>query len=350
MQHDLLFEIVDMVHESDTQGALLFVERLNEGGTDYAQFIKDLLAHLRDLYVVKHTDQTPASIAATEEQLDRLRSQASRVSTSRTVGFIDLLGEALRSIRQGSDPRLELELVLIKMTALHDAMAELSSAPAAPAERPAPRATAPAPPAVPRPAAASAARRPCRAAGNEPGGGRPGRTGPPHQRPHRRRPPPRRRSRRTDAAVDRPPTARGRRRHRRPPPTRTGSVRADIDHLKRAWPVVIEAVKKRQPGLAAVLGEGSPDSLNGNELLVKFPAGYSFQANMVAREDNRALIAEALGEITGKELRVVTKLGAEPAPEPAEKKEDARILSKDELLRVLKLEFDAHIVDDGPTR
>ena len=130
----------------------------------------------------------------------------------------------------------------------------------------------------------------------------------------------------------------------------TGGVRADIDHLKRAWPVVLEAVKRRQPGLAAVLGEGLPESLNGDELVVKFPAGYSFQANMVAREDNRVLIADALSEITGRRLRVSTKLATEPSPEPADKGEDARILSKDELLRVLKLEFDARVVDDGPTR
>ena len=366
VQHDLLFEIVDLVHESDTQGALLFVERLNEGGTDYAQFIKDLLAHLRDLYVVKHTDQTPASIAATEEQLDRLRSQAARASTSRTVGFIDLLGEALRSIRQGSDPRLELELVLIKMTALHDAMAELSSAPAVAAERPAPRATAPAPPAVARPAAvrqAESSPAAVRQAESSPAAARPAATSPAAPSPA----PPTASAPLTDvtastapatidaglstadAGAPEPPAQRAGRPtvdSGHPTPAHTsGSVRADIDHLKRAWPVVIEAVKKRQPGLAAVLGEGSPESLNGNELLVKFPAGFSFQANMVAREENRALIAEALGEITGKELRVVTKLGAEPAPEAAEKKEDARILSKDELLRVLKLEFDARIVD-----
>ena len=119
VQHDLLFEVVDLVHERDTQGALLFVERLSQGATDYGQFIKDLLGHLRDVYVVKHTGEVPASIAITEEQLQVLRSQAARVSTAGTVAFIDLLGEALRSIRQGSDPRLELELVLIKMTASH---------------------------------------------------------------------------------------------------------------------------------------------------------------------------------------------------------------------------------------
>ncbi len=126
-------------------------------------------------------------------------------------------------------------------------------------------------------------------------------------------------------------------------------MRPDLDHLKRAWPVVLEAVKKRQASLSAVLGEGQPDSLSEGELVIKFPAGYSFQANQVARGENPRVIAEALREVTGRELRIITKLAAEPAPEPAGTDEDARILSKDELIRVLKQEFDAEVIDDGPT-
>jgi hypothetical protein len=128
------------------------------------------------------------------------------------------------------------------------------------------------------------------------------------------------------------------------------TVRPDIDHLKRAWPVVLEAVKKRQAGLSAVLGEGHPESLEGGELVIKFPAGYSFQANQVARGENPRVIAEALREVTGKELRITTKLATEPAPEPAGREEDARILSKDELIRALEREFGAREMDDGPRR
>ena len=300
VQHDLLFEIVDLVREADTQGALLFVERLSEGGTDYAQFIKDLLGHLRDLYVVKHTAEMPASIAATEEQLDRLRSQAARVATAKTVTFIDLLGEALRSIRQGSDSRLELELVLIKVTALGTTgfVARESET-------------------VVTPEAGTTAT--AQAAAREAG-----------------IPPP---DSQTAASPVRESEAPA-------PPT----IRADIEHLKRAWPVVLEAVRKRQSGLAAVLGEGSPDTLEGTELVIKFPAGYSFQANQVARGDNPRVVSDALREVTGKDLRISTRLAQEPAPEAAGRSEDARILSKDELLRVLKQEFDARDIDDGPTR
>ena len=174
VQQDLLFEVVDLVHERDTQGALLFVERLSQGATDYTQFIKDLLAHLRDVYVVKHTGEVPSTIAMTEDQQSVLRSQAARVSTVETVAFVDLLGEALRSVRQGSDARLELELVLIKMTACPRAAGSRRTGslgrlgrPGAAAKRPAPTAgAAPAPDAqarLPSPAPAQAAPSPAAA-------------------------------------------------------------------------------------------------------------------------------------------------------------------------------------------
>ena len=99
-----------------------------------------------------------------------------------------------------------------------------------------------------------------------------------------------------------------------------------------------------------MLGEGRPESLEANELVIKFPAGYNFQANQVARGNNPRVIAEALREVTGRELRVTTRMAVEAAAQPADEEEDARILSKDELIRVLKHEFDAQVIDDGPVR
>ncbi len=198
VQQDLLFEVVDLVHERDTQGSLLFVERLSQGATDYTQFIKDLLAHLRDVYVVKHTGEVPSSIAMTEDQQSVLRSQATRVSTAETVAFIDLLGEALRSVRQGSDARLELELVLIKMTAAHALQAPSGQAQWAAAGAPAHAAPqAPAPSRLPArsdaaasggdPAIGAAARRPSFRARpkrrRRPGPGEAGGRGPPERGP-----------------------------------------------------------------------------------------------------------------------------------------------------------------------
>ena len=377
VQQDLLFEVVELVHERDTQGSLLFVERLSQGAVDYTQFIKDLLAHLRDVYVVKHTGEVPSSVAMTEDQQSVLRGQATRVSTVETVAFIDLLGEALRSVRQGSDARLELELVLIKMTAAHSlrtpsAQAQWTgvapAAPQAPAPRPANKpqpATRPAPapqqaaapaqseptPAAPAPAASpSAAPAPAKPAAAAPTSAdlpeepdeldylEESWEGSIPVEPSKAATP--------DPATDPVPAAATPVVPADPGP----GMAADIDHFRRGWPLVLEAVKKRQGGLFAVLSEGRPESVDGDTLVVKFPAGYNFQAGMVSRGDNPRVITEALREVTNRSLRVVARVTDQEQPEAEAAEEDARILSKDELLRRLTQEFDARVIDDGPPR
>jgi hypothetical protein len=109
-------------------------------------------------------------------------------------------------------------------------------------------------------------------------------------------------------------------------------------------------VRKRQTSLAAVLGEGRPESLDGDELVIEFPAGYGFQANQVTHGDNPRIIREALREVTGKDLKIISRLATEAAPLAAATEQDARILSNDELIRALKQVFDAEVIDDGPSR
>ena len=352
VEHDLLFEIVDIVAEQDTQGALLFVERLNQSGSDFNQFLKDLLGHLRDLYVVKHTAEMPASIAMSEEQLDTLRSQANRASTPRVLAFIDLIGEALRTIRQGSDPRLELELVLIKMTALGHGGSRFDDAIAsAPTFAPPARAGITAPPA----ASGRSAQAPATPRAETPATARPKHAQTAPAQPaapsdasefeeeeswaeHLEPAPAQEAAPETDAAEEPGPDAQ----------PGGSTVTADVEHLRRAWPVILGAVKRRKPGLFAVLSEGRPESLEGDELVIRFPAGFGFQANQASRDDSRQVLSEALHQITGRHLRVVTRVASEPSSEPEQKEEGARILGKDELIQVLKQEFDARVIDDGP--
>ena len=227
------------------------------------------------------------------------------------MAFIDLLGEALRSIRQGSDPRLELELVLIKMTAAH--ASGLREEPARWTETgghaPAPAAAGAAP--APQPAASPRRRRTRRRAGAaRPRGGPPtsrraGADGP-GAAPERDSAP------EAAAAEAAAPTSRA-----TAGAARGHGMPADIDHLRRAWPLVLEAVKKRQTGLSAVLAEGRPESLDGDTLVIKFPAGYSFQADMVARGENPQVISR--GPARGHRqatCKVVARVAVQEQPEP----------------------------------
>ncbi len=354
-EQDLLFELVDVVHEHDTKAALLFVEHLAQSGTDLNQFLKDLLGHLRDLYVVRHTTEPPDSIVTSEEHLDYLRSQANRVSTAELVAFVDLVGDAQRAIRQGADPRLELELALIKLTrpetdaSLRGILNRLESLEAAAASGSiAPRPAGPSivPSGGPSVSAAPDAARP---AGRDAVNGQAG--APDKQR--RLASVPSAGSATADssgAGGDAP--AQGATLEpvgdvvgAAPPPAR---VEPTIDNLRRAWPVILSAVKNHRPSLHAVLSESRPESLEQDTLTLKFPQGADFAAAQAGKQENLGFLTDALADVTGRRFKVVIKLAGD-APEVEEPDEGrARILTKEELLEILKEEFDARPVDDEP--
>lgn len=340
-EQDLLFEVVDIADEADTQAGLLFIERLSQSGSDLNQFMRDLLGHLRDLYVVQHTTEPPASVAVSEEHLDGLRSQANRVSVSRLVAFIDLVGEAQRAVRQGGDPRLELELALIKLTrpetdsSLQGLLARLerlekalsgggnitgSPAISAPGRSGGAGSTGASEGAAPVGTAAPTGR------GVSPAGRA---TGGEMAAPAK---PPAPEERGTSAD---PPSM------ERPEP----HIEANLDNLKRAWPILLNAVKRRKPSLHAVLSEGRPDSLEDATLVIKFPAGADFPASQVIRPDNNSFLVDTLRDLTGREIVVTARVAGAASEEPAAEGEAARILSHEELIQLLKEEFDARPID-----
>src|SRR5918997_1461489 len=111
---ELVLEAADALADRDTRAALLCVERLAASGRDVAQFIRDLAAHLRHLFVTQVLAEVPETFSVTAEHTDRIESQAGRVSESALLRGIDLLTAANNAVKDGSDPRIQLELALSK--------------------------------------------------------------------------------------------------------------------------------------------------------------------------------------------------------------------------------------------
>lgn len=309
-EQDLLFEIVDVVEERDAQAALLLVERLSQSGTDLNQFLKDLLGHLRDLFVLQHTTEAPPTIGTTEEHLEGLRSQANRASTEDLLTFIELIGEAQRAVRSGADPRLELEVTLIKLTrpetdaSQQGILRRLKNLEQGPGT------------AVP-------AREEQPAAGKKkkvPAGEKA-----PAQEP----------TEQADAGSD---TGHAQ--------MESGQIEPNIENLKRAWPVVLNALKRRRPALHAIASEGRPESLEDDELILKFPQGREFQANQTTEPGNASALREVLTELTGKRLQVKSRVDAEEEDGGPTDGKDTAMLNRQELFRALQEEFDAKPVDE----
>jgi DNA polymerase III subunit gamma/tau len=112
---EALIETTYALHERRAADALRIVDRLSNGGKDLGQFVGELLAHLRNLMLLPYTPEVALAGVGAEERAP-LEEQANAVPTAEVVRLVEALDDALNRMRRGGDPKLELELVFLKLT------------------------------------------------------------------------------------------------------------------------------------------------------------------------------------------------------------------------------------------
>lgn len=192
-REDSLGDLLDAVAAGNAGAALAAVAAAVSAGRDPRVLGELLLARLRDVFLVRMgaaTDHLPPG------DVDVVRAWADQLGDRATTRALEAVGDALLEMRQAPDPRIPLEVALVKLTRveaagdLADRVARLEAAlaggapvaaapavPAAPAPAPVPSTTpaAPAPasppptPAAPTPAAPTSA--PAAEASARPAGG-----------------------------------------------------------------------------------------------------------------------------------------------------------------------------------
>jgi DNA polymerase-3 subunit gamma/tau len=315
---ELVLDAAEALAGRDPRGALLTVQKLSDSGRDFTQFMRDLSAHLRHLFVVQTLGEVPDSFSVTAEHTDRLAQQAERLSQGEILRAIDFLAAAIAAVKDGSEPRIQLEMALLKATqpqadlslqALMFRIEQLearlgqASVPAgsaaleagAPAGEPTTAvSSAPAREAVASPAPRAAA-----------GGGMPA------------------------AAVAREP-------EEEIAPAPVGSI--ELEQVQTVWPAVAEAVCEENQMIGAALAAARPVALEASRLTVAFPTDASFVKKKA--EANRELVQRALRGLTGQSLTVAYELRDDAAAEgPA-------LLGEEELIERLRAEFAAEEVFD----
>jgi DNA polymerase-3 subunit gamma/tau len=288
VEEEALFRLCDLIVDRDTAGALVFVEELSEQGQDIGRVVTDLLEHLRHLLLVHHLGEVPDSLPVTDETRERLRAQANQLPEATVLRLCDLLAVAVEDMRQGGDPRLPLELSLVKVTRPG---ADLS--------------------------AESMAYRLDLLEQRGPGpfghdqGTVPG-TNDPQEAPAEE-----------IGATPEPPSL-------------------ELDQLRDAWQrSVIPAVERRSIPAAPVFGEARPVALADDTLTLEFPASNAFHRSL-AEEKYSSLIVDALYEVTGRKLRLEFVIGENGETPP----EEAEPASEEDLVALVKETFDAREVEE----
>lgn len=114
----LLFEFIRTIAESDRKGALDICRRVIESGTDPADFVEELLEHLRLLMLLAADKDTGHLMEFSPEELTEYQQQAERFSVGDIVRLIKIGGELKRDLGGGLDQRLLLEVNALKMAEL----------------------------------------------------------------------------------------------------------------------------------------------------------------------------------------------------------------------------------------
>ena len=110
----LLDDAIDAIAAHD--GATLFktIDRVIETGHDPRRFTSDMLERIRDLMIVDALkDSTANSILRDlpDDQMERMRNQAGRIGAANLSRAADIAAEGLTQMRGATAPRLMLELI-----------------------------------------------------------------------------------------------------------------------------------------------------------------------------------------------------------------------------------------------
>jgi len=321
---ELILAAADAIATTDGRAALETSERLARSGRDVTQFARDLLAHLRQLLVIRTSGELPDAFTVTAADPERLRAQAERFSDLALSRAIDALSAALAAVREGDEPRMTVELALLRA-----ARPQLDPSREALAQR----------------LELIEAR-----LRGEAGVGTSGEGAPPDAKPEIAPTSPAADVRTTrEAPVDPPPPAPAPAapeggEERQPEPVDEEKV--DLEKLVGLWPAVVDQV--RQSGselLSHVLSAARPVAVNVEEavLEVGFPPSAAFNKRKAEASEARDRFSDAVRTIVGERLRPVYVLldREEEAGAPAR-------MSDDEALALARREFDAEYVDDEP--
>jgi DNA polymerase-3 subunit gamma/tau len=334
---ELLFDAVDAVAAEDPRAVLLGVEKMAGSGRDPAQFVRDLLAHLRFLLVTQTTGEVPTSFVVTATDSERLRAQAAAVGAATLVRTIDELAGALTAVREGDEARMAVEIALLK--AARPDLDPGTEGLLRRIERLEARLDGGGPPAGP-----VAGGDPSAAVARASSG-----VGSPAPPPAGEAPP-------VDEVEFAAPAEEPEGSEEPQAPSIAGDAApagpagrdADLslDELTRVWPTVLDKLAETAPALAATFDGARPDGLEGDQLSIGFPADRNFNKRKAESPERREALVAALLEVTGQTLRPTYDLLAAEAEPPAADgaTEKADGVDEQELLQRLKSEFDAEEV------
>lgn len=342
----ILGEFTRAIADRDVAELYGLIRAQVEEGNDLLELTRDLVAHVRDVYVACVAGARAELFEGGVEQAEALAAEAAAFGehpADRLARVLTVLDDAALEMRGASDVRLVLEIACTRLTrpeadltieALAERVARLEAMvanAAVPASVAAARASAPAAsaPAVQQPTLISGARAATPAATAAPAATSAHQGGMPWDRGAAvpaAQPAPKSAAPAPAPAASTVPAPK--------PQTNTAAQVAaagaaetpaveDAGELQRKWVEVVERVKAQQPSYAALLLNARATADDGSKLTVSFPTAFAIK--MLGRADTQAVFLPTVNAVFGRRtVDYVLNGGGTPAPQHEEHSPSAR--------------------------
>ncbi len=112
---DVFSQLLREVLDGDVKGLFQQLDQLIMQGRDITQLVNDFLWYLRNLMLLKATDQLEDSLDVSAENLERLKEEAQKVKEETLMRYIRIFSELANQLRYATNRRVLLEVAFLKL-------------------------------------------------------------------------------------------------------------------------------------------------------------------------------------------------------------------------------------------
>ncbi|MCD7764735.1 MAG: DNA polymerase III subunit gamma/tau [Lachnospiraceae bacterium] len=112
---DVYSDLLRKILPGDLAGAIRTLEQLIMQGSDLTQFVNDFTWYMRNLMLMKASDDMEEVLDVSAENLAQLREEAAMIRSDTLMRYIRIFSELANSLRNSTNKRVQVEMALIKL-------------------------------------------------------------------------------------------------------------------------------------------------------------------------------------------------------------------------------------------
>lgn len=115
VDQDIYHELMETLVSNRVEQALDIIRRVTEQGKDLTQFVNEFVWYLRNLLIIKTTEEPAVMVDMSEENLQIMKGHAEAVEMEMIFRYIRILSELANEMKFSNSKRVILEVALIKL-------------------------------------------------------------------------------------------------------------------------------------------------------------------------------------------------------------------------------------------